>query len=390
MRKLTEIFEAVEKTLKLNIQDGSINYISAKQLKEYLETCKVFLSNETKEIVNWLIVNNSSYIAELSTDQEENALAGFFNAGMPKEDHLKELYKAIAVVQKSGRILEIPVFMTEKQFNSVINKEVPLDYVVLALDTTRGRNKAAEKYNPLLIKMCRDWLGKSNLTYDDLMSAAHEGFVWALNGYGKKTDKNKVDLDTIVTSQTFGQYAAWMIRSSILMAIENESKTVREPKSAQKRERQEKGYNRKVNSVSGNRSISKDDEGGKTLFDLIGDFEEASNSLDNEDLKMLRNELKKMLVKEFGQKVVDIFASGLGMFGYEKIKKKDIAKKYDISSSNVSYYNNKIEQFLKKDKKANALLMEIIELISDVSESAGVTRVGKLPTNNGNTDLMND
>ena len=92
-----------------------------KQLKKYLDVAGKFLSEETKEIVNWLIVNNDSYISDLSNDEDENALAGFYKAGVPKDEHLKELYKLIGTIVKSGRTLEIPVFQTKSQFESILN-----------------------------------------------------------------------------------------------------------------------------------------------------------------------------------------------------------------------------------------------------------------------------
>ena len=78
MKKITEAASKV----KFEIQDDTINYISAAELKKYLDVAGKFLSEETKEIVNWLIVNNDSYISDLSNDEDENALAGFYKAGV--------------------------------------------------------------------------------------------------------------------------------------------------------------------------------------------------------------------------------------------------------------------------------------------------------------------
>ena len=111
MKKLTQFNKAI-KANKINVQDNTVNYLSVNDLKKYLQVANNFLSEETKDIINYLIVNNKDYIAELSTDNEENALAGFYNAGEPKKENLKELWKKIETVLKSGRILEIPVLQT--------------------------------------------------------------------------------------------------------------------------------------------------------------------------------------------------------------------------------------------------------------------------------------
>lgn len=363
MKTLSQLINEAKKS-KLDIQDDTINYISADQLKKYLEIADKFISQEAKDIVNWLIVNNSNYISELSTDDNENALAGFYDAGVPKEDSLKELYKAIGIIAKNDRLLEIPVFQTKEQFESIINKKESPDAIILDLKSEAGRSKVAEKYKPLLIKMCKDWNGKSTLSFDELMSAGYEGLVWAMNGFGKKTDKNKVDMDTIVSSQTFGQYAAYLIRVAILEAIKNESHTVRIPISAQNRERKEKGYNTRSNSVSGDSTVSKDGEGGKTLFDFFGgETEDAESGVNADDLKKIRKELYSILDKEFGNSVMDAFYSFYGCNGHEKLKNKEIAAKYKISNSNVTYYCNKVANFIKKNDKVRELCKEMLELM---------------------------
>ena len=48
---------------------------------KYLKNANACLSEEAKEIINWLKVNNKTYISELSTDDDENAIVGFYNKG---------------------------------------------------------------------------------------------------------------------------------------------------------------------------------------------------------------------------------------------------------------------------------------------------------------------
>ena len=51
---------------KLDIQDDTINYIPTADLKKYLEVTNRFISNDAKEVVNYLIVNNDHYVKDLS------------------------------------------------------------------------------------------------------------------------------------------------------------------------------------------------------------------------------------------------------------------------------------------------------------------------------------
>ena len=80
MKKITE---AVNKA-NLEIPKDSMNYISADDLKKYLEVTEKFISEETKELINWLIVNNDTYISNMSNNEDENTLTEFYKTGIPK------------------------------------------------------------------------------------------------------------------------------------------------------------------------------------------------------------------------------------------------------------------------------------------------------------------
>ena len=102
MKKITES----KAKPKFQIPEGSINYISSPDLKKYLEVTDRFISDETKELVNWLIVNNDSYISDLSNDEDENALAGFYKAGVPDKENLRELYRLLDTIIKAGKTIK--------------------------------------------------------------------------------------------------------------------------------------------------------------------------------------------------------------------------------------------------------------------------------------------
>lgn len=366
MKKFSSIIYESKNTI--TVKKDAVNYLSVNDLKKYLDVAKAFLSENSRKVIDYLIVNNTSYISDLSTDNDENALAGFYNAGIPKKENLKELWKAIDEVVKSGRTLEIPVFQSKSEFDSIINKEVAADEVILDLKSEAGRNKVVKQYEPLLHKLARQYHGKSNLSYEDLISAGMEGFTYAMNRYGKR-NKSQVD-DDAIKNYTFGQYAAYFIRVQILEAIKNESQTVRIPVSAQNKERKETGSNRKNNSVSGDKSVGHDDDGGKTLFDFMGSVDDASKSLDNQDLEKLWKKFYKALEDEFDQKVLDIFYSFYGLKGYKKLKNTEIAKKYNVNPSNITYYASKVRRFCGTNKKIYSLLTDCMELMRECKHDA--------------------
>ena len=367
MKKLSTLNEAVKPQKKLSVQSDSINYIDSKDLKKYLSVADKFLSDAAKEVINYLIVNNTSYLSDLATDDEENALAGFYNAGMPSKDNLKELWKCIDEVVNSGRPLEIPVFQTKAQFDKIIANQASPDTVIMNFDSEKSRNEIAKRYEPLVHKICRQYNGKSNLSYEDLLASAYEGLTYAMNNFGKKrTNKDDIN-DETVNKYTFGQFAAYMIRFHILGTIENESRIVRVSKSQQKKERTETGKISKNNSVSGDKQIGihNSDEGNKTLFDFIDSQEHSDSSLDQQDLAKLWDRIYDKIKEKFGEKIFNIWCAFYGINGSKELKNKELADKYGVSNSSITYYCFKVNNYLQKDKEMFNMLQEVYELMKE-------------------------
>lgn len=374
MKKFSTFIAEAKKSL-LEIQDDTIDYISAEQLKKYLQVADKFLSDETKELVQYLITNNSSYIKELGgKGSSENALADFYNNGPYKEPQKKELYALIGKINKSGRLLEIPVFQTKDQFEGIINGKIAADEVIIDLTSEAGRQRVAQKYQGLCHKMAKAFKGKSNISYEDLLSSAYEGLTHAMNSYGKKSVKaikkekstgEELDI-TAYTTTTFLSFAAHIIRFVILEAIKNESHLVRIPTSQQAEERKEKGHNTKNRSISGDKSVS-GEEGGKSLFDFVGGTENAGRSLDDEDISRTWEILLKELKKN--AKITDVMLKCWMEFnqigGTEKKKNKEIAAELGIVPSNVTYYCYVINNQIAKDPKLSKIARELITLYNE-------------------------
>ena len=145
MKKFSTFVNEAKKSL-LEIQDDTIDYISVADLKKYLQVADKFLSDETKEVIQYLIVNNANYIKDLGgKGTSENALADFYNNGPYKEPDKKELYALIGKINKSGRLLEIPVFQTKDQFEEIISGKIAADEVIIDLTSEAGRARVAQK-----------------------------------------------------------------------------------------------------------------------------------------------------------------------------------------------------------------------------------------------------
>jgi DNA-directed RNA polymerase specialized sigma subunit len=260
--------------------------------------------------------------------------------------------------------MEIPVFQTKSDFEGIINKKIAPDEIILNLGTEAGRNATAKKYEALVHMIARQWNGKLNLSYNDLLSVCYEGLAYAMNTYGKKNKKSKAT-DEAVKGYTFGQYAAYCIRNHITGWGVADSHLVHIPNSQQKKERDEKGHNTRNLSISGDKSVGHDDEGSKTMFDFMGSSTDVEDGINAEDRKRLWDDVWKILSKEFDEKTLDIWCSYWGAYDHKKLQNKEIAKKYNVANSNVTYYCQKVNQFIKKNKKILDMFTELYELLKE-------------------------
>lgn len=383
MKTYSKLFEAKQ---TLDIQDNSVNYLSKKQIEDYLSIAGNFISDEAKEICKWLIDNNDTYIKRLGKGGD-NALADFYNDGVPPTE-LKQLYKLIGTLSKKNRLIEVPVFMTKEQVNGIIDKTLSPDMVILDLNSEAGRAAAFKKYEALIHKICRQYVGKSNLSYEELLSAGQIGFVHAMNTYGKR-GKNAKATDEAIVGTTFGQYAAYIIRTMILEDIKNLSRVVRVPVSQQNKERKETGHNTRNNSISGDKTVGNDDENSKTLFDFMDVADDDTlTELDRKDLDKIWKEIYDTLEKNFDKKTMDIWYDVNGVNGHEKQKNKDIAKKYGVVPSNINYYVYKVNQFIQNNKEVMDLFTDAYELMKECLHDEDMRRSLDEPIRFGNLASM--
>ncbi len=360
MRSLTNRIDEAKQ--KLEIQDGAINFIDSADLKRYLDVAGKFLSPETIDIVQWLIDNND-YVNKFGGS---NAIETFYNAGMPKDAALKKLYSDIGKVVKANRIMEIPVFQTEAQFYDIINKVISPDEIILDLDTEKGRNEVAKKYDKLVWKIARSFVGKSTLSLDDLYASGLQGLVQAMNNYGKKTEFTKGADDSVKTS-TFFSFAGYAIRFQILHDIKNNSHIVRVPVSAQQREKEETGVNVKSNTVSGDKVVKNGESGSKTLFDFVGSEggDSADSNINKADRDAIWKEIFNELEKKFDARTMDIWYSFNEVNGHKKMKNKELGEKYGMMPSRVTYYLYIVNSYILKNKKLRELFMDLRELVGE-------------------------
>lgn len=361
MKTLSKIINEAKQPL--DIQDDTINYISGAELRQYLVIADKFISADAKDVINWLI-DHPNYVDDIAGPNADNALATFYDNGVPSTPVMKELYKSLGKVIKNGRMLEIPVFQTKEQFEAILDKTVSPDEIILDLTTEKGRNEIAKKYEPMAWKIARSYVGRSNLDLEELYAIGMEGIVWAMNKYGKKNDKSAAS-DEDVKAYTFHSWVSYCIRIAILEAIKDQGHLVRVPRSQQSKEKTEKGHMTKNYSISMETPVGRDKDGNsRRLSDKIGDYERAGKSLEDDDNARLWEHIHKLLKKKFDDRTLDIFYDKWGVNGHKKLSGKELMEKYGFNAqSNINFVCSKVINYMMKNPETKEALLELYEFV---------------------------
>lgn len=361
MKTLSKIINETKQPL--DIQDDTINYISGAELRQYLVIADKFISADAKDVINWLI-EHPNYVDDIAGPNADNALATFYDNGVPSTPVMKELYKSLGKVIKNGRMLEIPVFQTKEQFEAILDKTVSPDEIILDLTTEKGRNEIAQKYEPMAWKIARSYVGRSNLDLQELYAIGMEGIVWAMNKYGKKNDKSTAS-DENVKAYTFHSWVSYCIRIAILEAIKDQGHLVRVPRSQQSKEKTEKGHITKNYSISMETPVGRDKDGNsRRLSDKIGDYERAGKSLEDDDNARLWEHIHKLLKKKFDDRTLDIFYDKWGVNGHKKLSGKELMEKYGFNAqSNINFVCSKVINYMMKNPETKEALLELYEFV---------------------------
>ena len=361
MKTLSKIINEAKQPL--DIQDDTINYISGAELRQYLVIADKFISADAKDVINWLI-DHPNYVDDIAGPNADNALATFYDNGVPSTPVMKELYKSLGKVIKNGRMLEIPVFQTKEQFEAILDKKVSPDEIILDLTTEKGRNEIAQKYEPMAWKIARSYVGRSNLDFQELYAIGMEGIVWAMNKYGKKNDKSTAS-DENVKAYTFHSWVSYCIRIAILEAIKDQGHLVRVPRSQQSKEKTEKGHMTKNYSISMETPVGRDKDGNsRRLSDKIGDYERAGKSLEDEDNARIWSNIHRLLKKKFDDRTLDIFYDKWGVNGHRKLSGKELMEKYGFNAqSNINFVCSKVINYMMKNPETKEALLELYEFV---------------------------
>ena len=250
------------------------------------------------------------------------------------ESALEELWKILKSLKSNIKLL--PHFQSPNERADFIKGKLTVDNMVVDLSTQQGRNDAAKMYMPLVHKIVNQYVGKSKLSRQELISAALVGLTQAMNQW----DQTK--------GSTFKSYAGYRVKQQILNDMDSLSHTMGKSN----------WYSREKYGTAMLDAVSLD---GMLGMDDDGDFKQdrlKSLGVDDKDITVDRDEIKQMkqiqelIEKKFKQRDVDIFYRYFGLAGYKREKSKDIAKSYGMSEGNIrNSVINKIINYLRGDKK---------------------------------------
>ena len=318
--------------------------VTLDELTDYINKTNKILPNIVRDalylVKKYEILNADDINTILKSSKGSiKSLAKKFNIDEIGMEELWEIFKDL-----KSNIKLFPHFLTQFEQNSLIKGTAKVEDLIIDLDTAQGRNDVIKMYTPIVNKIVNQYVGKSKLTRSDLMSAAMEGFAKAIEQW----DRSK--------NQLFKTYLSYRVQQQILNEIDEHGHTL----SGTNWYATAKYGAEMLDAVSiDGLSRNEDGEIKQDRLAALGYNDDGRNEeADVEQWKKVFD----ILEKKFKQRDLDIFYRYFGLNGYKREKSKDIAKMYGMSEGNIrNSVINKMIAFLKKDKGALELLMDLRE-----------------------------
>ena len=318
--------------------------VTLDELTDYINKTNKILPNIVRDalylVKKYKILNADDINTILNASKGSiKSLAKKFNITEFEMEELWEIFKDL-----KSNIKLFPHFLTAFEQKSLIKGTAKVEDLIIDLDTAQGRNDVIKMYVPIVNKIVNQYVGKSKLTRSDLMSTAMEGFAKAMDQW----DRSK--------NQLFKTYLSYRVQQQILNDIDEYGHSL----SGTNWYATTKYGSEMLDAVSiDGLSKNDDDEIKQDRLAALGyNDDERDEATDVEQWKKVFN----ILEKKFKQRDLDIFYRYFGLNGYKREKSKDIAKMYGMSEGNIrNSVINKMIAFLKKDKGALELLMDLKE-----------------------------
>ena len=92
--------------------------------------------------------------------------------------------------------------------------------------------------------------------------------------------------------------------------------------------------------------------------------------MNQEDIARLWKEIFAELEDEFEPKIINMFYSFYGLNGYKQLQNKELAAKYNIKPSQVTYYCFRVRNYIMTNKKILDKFKDVYELMKECQNDA--------------------
>lgn len=253
-------------------------------------------------------------------------------------EEMEDMWKMLKELKNNIKLL--PQYMSPQEREMLELGKLSMSDLTIDLTSPQGRNAAAKVYMPMVYKIVSQYVGKSELSKAELISAAMLGLTNAMNDWDQSTNV------------PFKTYAGTRIRQQILNDINAHGHSL----SGFNDYAFKQGYS--ADAVSLDNLLAGDDEMKQDHLASLGFQDDEYSEIDEKKLKPLFD----LLEKNFSTRDIDIFYRYFTLKGNKKEKSKDIAKSYGMSEGNIrNGVINKIIKFIRTDKKAINILRSLQE-----------------------------
>lgn len=345
MNNFTEI---IKESKRINYDSGSL---LSSEVTSYINKVNKVIPKNVQHIIYLTQKYNlldAKSIEEIKGSNKGNlkSLSIKYNIQM---DQLEDLWKMLKELKSNIKLL--PQFQSEQEREALKLGKLSMDDLTIDLDSAAGRNAATKMYMPVIYKIVNQYVGKSSLGRQELISAAMQGFTDAMNSWRRDDDPEKKKV-------TFKTYASYRVQQQILNDINEFSHSL-----SGTNWYAAKNFADKLDAISID-GLPRD-ENGDFKQDHLGALGTEDKYVDRDEEKLF-SVLYRLIENTFKQRDVDIFYRYFGLHGYKREKSKDIAKSMGMSEGNIrNSIINKIISFLKKDKRAIEILADIQDVYNE-------------------------
>jgi RNA polymerase sigma factor (sigma-70 family) len=253
-------------------------------------------------------------------------------------EEIEDMWKLLKELKNNIKLL--PQYMSPQEREMLELGKLAMSDLTIDLTSTQGRNAAAKIYMPLVYKIVNQYVGKSELSKTELISAALLGLTNSMNDWDQST------------GVPFKTYAGIRVRQQILNDINKHGHSL----SGFNDYAFSQGYS--ADAISLDNLMNGDDEMQQDHLAALGFVDDEYSELDEKKMKPLFD----LLEKNFSTRDIDIFYRYFTLKGNKKEKSKDIAKSYGMSEGNIrNSVINKIIKFLRTNKEATNILRQLQE-----------------------------